>query len=101
MLFSRLVRKLFYPVDYPHQDPVIAIAKDKTDNFLYPIMHDWCQVPPPPVQGLVKPYHVTPRLVVQPSVESSLSRVVLAVIGKLHLAQSKYLTVSSQYLIML
>ncbi|KAL4231691.1 hypothetical protein ACF0H5_009269 [Mactra antiquata] len=87
----KLVKKLFFPVDYPQQDPIIAVAMDKVDHFLNPIIYDWCQVPPPPVQGLVSPYHVTPGLVIQSSVESVLSRLVIYVMEKLNLAQSKYL----------
>ncbi|XP_060568114.1 huntingtin-like isoform X3 [Ruditapes philippinarum] len=87
----RLVKQLFYPVDYPHQDPIIAVTRNNIDNFLVPTLHDWCQQPPPPVQGLVKPYHVTPRLVVQSNVESVLSRLVLSLMEKLNMAKSKYL----------
>lgn len=88
------MKKLFYPVDFPQQDPIIAVAMDKVDCFLNPIQHDWCQKPPPSVQGLVSPYHVAPRLVVQSSVESVLSRLVILLMEKLNLAQSKYLIVS-------
>ncbi|XP_053407184.1 huntingtin-like isoform X2 [Mercenaria mercenaria] len=87
----RLVKQLFYPVDFPHQDPVIAVARNNIDNFLFPTMHDWCQQPPPPVQGLVRPYHVAPRLVVQSTMESVLSRLVLSLMEKLNMAKSKYL----------
>lgn len=93
IIYYRLVKQLFFPLDYPHQDPIIAVAKDNVDNFLFPIMHDWCQQPPPPVQGLVKPYHVTPRLVIQSNVESILSRLVLYLMEKLNIAKSKYLIV--------
>lgn len=87
---------MFFPVDYPHQDPIIALAKDYTNNFLYPIMHDYCQKPPPPVQGLTNPYNVPPRLTVLPQVESTLSRIVIALIRNLNLAQSKYEIVSTK-----
>ncbi|WAR21216.1 HD-like protein [Mya arenaria] len=86
----KLVEQLFFPVDYPHQDPVIAVARDNVNHFLSPIMHDWCLQPPPCVQGLVSQYHVTPGLVVQSSVESALSRIVTALLRKLNMAQTKH-----------
>ena len=92
--FPRLVGRLFFALDYPHQDPIIAVAKDFTNNFLYPIMHDYSQKPAPPVQGLVNPYHVTPRMTILSPIESALSRIVIALMRKLNLAQSKYDIVS-------
>ena len=94
------MKQLFFPVDYPHQDPIIAVARNNIDNFLVPSLYDWCQQPPPPVQGLVKPYHVTPRLVVQSDVESVLSRLVLSLMEKLNLAKSKYLIVRCYFIVL-
>lgn len=84
------MEKLFYPVDFPHQDPVIAVARDNANHFLLPIMHKFSLKPPPTVQGLVSPYHVTPGVAVQSSVESVLSRLVSMLLKKLNFAQSKH-----------
>ncbi|KAL3864910.1 hypothetical protein ACJMK2_006556 [Sinanodonta woodiana] len=88
----RLVPKLYYPADSHLQNPVVAIAKEYTDHFLNPIMHDWALEPPTIVQGLVKPYHVSPDVTSDFSVENSLSRIVIALLYELNLSQSKHLT---------
>ncbi|KAK3589444.1 hypothetical protein CHS0354_020780 [Potamilus streckersoni] len=88
----RLVPKLYYPVDSHFQNPAVAIAKEYTDNFLNPIMHDWAIEPPTIVQGLVKPYHVSPDVISDFTVENSLSRIVIALLYELNLSQSKHLT---------
>lgn len=89
-----MVPNLYYPLDHIQQDAVIALASSYTDHFLSPIMHDWSQQPPPLVQGLVKPYHVTPKVQCQHVIESSLSRIVMSVLLKLQLSRLKHLTVS-------
>lgn len=91
----RLVPRLFYEVDNPQHDPVIALAKEKTDVFLQPILHEMSQEPPPLVLGLVKPYHFSPNYPVLPTVESSLSRIVVALLKQLNGSRSKHLTVST------
>ena len=91
---SRMVRNLYYPLDHLQQDAVTALASSHTDHFLSPIMHEWSQPPPPLVQGLVKPYHVTERGPCQHEIESALSRIVMTVLMKLQISKLRHLTVS-------
>ncbi len=95
LVIFRLVPKLFFAVDNPQQDPVVAIAKDLTDVLLQPLMAEWAEEPPPMVQGLVKPYLFSPSFHMKPPIESSLSRIVQFLIQQLHTAQTKHRTVSS------
>ena len=92
--FFRMVPNLYYPLDHLQQDSIVALASSYTDHFLSPIMHDWSQQPPPLVQGLVKPYHVTPKGPSQHMTESALSRIVMSVLLKLQLSRLRHLTVS-------
>ena len=46
----RLVPKLYFSVDNPHQDAVISVAKVESDTLLFPILHDLSAEPPPLVQ---------------------------------------------------
>lgn len=89
-----MIQHFFYPSDHPQQDPVISIAKDHIENLLSSVMHEWTHELPPLVQGLVSPYHVGSRTLVIGSVESSLSRVVMALLEQLNTSNSKHLTVS-------
>lgn len=89
-----MIPNLFFPVDCPMQDPVITMAKDYTDHYFTPVVHDWAQESPPTVLGLVKPFNFNPNIPVQASTESSLSRVITAVLSLLRKSQCRYLSVS-------
>ncbi|XP_029645621.1 huntingtin isoform X2 [Octopus sinensis] len=88
----KMIPNLFFAVDCPMQDPVITVAKDYTDSYFTPIVHDWAQESPPTVLGLVKPFNFNANIPVHPSVESSLSRVITAIKSLLRKCQCKYLS---------
>lgn len=88
----KMIPNLFFPVDCPMQDPVITMAKDYTDHYFTPVVHDWAQESPPTVLGLVKPFNFNPNVPVQASTESSLSRVITAVLSLLRKSQCRYLS---------
>ncbi|KAK7109044.1 hypothetical protein V1264_013160 [Littorina saxatilis] len=88
----RLIPNLFFSVDNPQHDAVIAAAKDESDILLYPIMHEFSMEAPPLVQGLVPPYHFNVLQEVVPAVESSLSRIVQMLMHQLLVSQSRSLT---------
>ncbi|XP_041368406.1 huntingtin-like isoform X2 [Gigantopelta aegis] len=88
----RLIPHLFFSVDYPHHDPVMAYAEDTTNRFLHPVLHEWAEDPPPLVQGLVKPYILSPIVTMHPHIESSLSRIVHKLMHQLYISKSKHFT---------
>lgn len=89
----RIIPKLFHCADHPHQDPVTALAKEKTDAYLDPIMRERCFPCHPIVHGLVKPYDVTKVQAPSPTVELALSRVVELIVRNLVASTSKFLTI--------
>ncbi|XP_013398873.1 huntingtin [Lingula anatina] len=88
----KLVPNLFFPVDHPQQDPVIAKSKEFTDAFLDPVLHEWSQDPQPLLHGLVEPYHFNPYRGYSEATEGSLSRVLALLTRVLTKSSSKYLT---------
>ncbi|KAL5022595.1 hypothetical protein ScPMuIL_001750 [Solemya velum] len=92
LCFVNLVPNFFYPIDHPQQDSVIALAKEKTDTFFSPIIHEWGQDPPPLVQGLVQPYHLPLGPITDANLESNVSRIVKMLLFQLYMSQSKYST---------
>ncbi|XP_050396465.2 huntingtin [Patella vulgata] len=88
----KLIPNLFFSVDNAQHDPVTACAQDMTDCAFSCLSHQLVEDLPPIVQGLVKPYHFSPITIVKQTVESSLSRLIQALLHQIHISQSKYLT---------
>ena len=90
-----LVPRLFYELDNPQHDPIIAKAKTYATDFFDPIMNEWSQPPQSLIHGLVKPYNFNITTQVPTTTESSLQRVVAMVTAELNRSTSKHLTVGS------
>ncbi|CAH1783183.1 unnamed protein product [Owenia fusiformis] len=91
-ILVRIIPKLFYPTDSVQHNPIIASAREFTDAYLNPIMHEWSEPPQPLVHGLVKPFHFNPSIPSSLSIEGSLSRVVSSLVEVMSNSLSKYLT---------
>ncbi|ESO95031.1 hypothetical protein LOTGIDRAFT_160793 [Lottia gigantea] len=87
----RLIPNLFYPVDHPQHDPVTACAQDLTNRVFTSLSHQLIEDLPPLVQGLVKPYHYSPNIKVNSTVESCLSRIIQQLLHQIHISQSRHL----------
>ena len=94
--YCRLVPNLFYAVDHPQHDPVIAKAKDLTDEYLDPILHDWTPSSQPLLHGVSVPYLLNANTSLSQTTDSSLSRVLGIVVHQLQASTSKHLTVSTR-----
>ncbi|XP_064630020.1 huntingtin-like [Lineus longissimus] len=92
LALKKFIPNLFYAVHNPQHDPIIAIAKAHTDQFLEPILMEWSQAPQPLVHGLVQPYHFNPYDGYNATTEYSLSKVVGMLIARLMQSAAKYET---------
>ncbi|XP_078588724.1 huntingtin-like isoform X3 [Branchiostoma floridae x Branchiostoma japonicum] len=87
---SRLVPRLFYPVDHPQHDPVVASAKEYSSAHLEQEGQQQSEEPYRPPPCTMWGYETSG--LVSASLESSLSRVVSAIMRRLNSSTSKSLT---------
>uniref|UniRef100_T1IW53 Huntingtin n=1 Tax=Strigamia maritima TaxID=126957 RepID=T1IW53_STRMM len=87
----KMIPNIFYPADHPQHDPVIALAKEKTDAFLEPIVYDDSNHLRPVVNSLVRPFDtIRVKFVANTSTEMALSRVVDSLVKRLKSSTSKF-----------
>ncbi|XP_066278562.1 huntingtin-like isoform X2 [Branchiostoma lanceolatum] len=86
----RLVPRLFYPVDHPQHDPVVASAKGYSSAHLDQEAQQQAEEPYRPPPCTMWGYETSG--LVSASLESSLSRVVSAIMRRLNSSTSKSLT---------
>eukprot|EP00058_Branchiostoma_floridae_P006836 XP_002592324.1 hypothetical protein BRAFLDRAFT_101261 [Branchiostoma floridae] len=87
---GRLVPRLFYPVDHPQHDPVVASAKEYSSAHLEQEGQQQSEEPYRPPPCTMWGYETSG--LVSASLESSLSRVVSAIMRRLNSSTSKSLT---------
>lgn len=94
-LFYRLVPKLFFSIDHPNKDPVIAIAKKAIDVYLDVSHKSSVQSTLPLVHALVKPFDVHGSPSFNYVIDASLSKIINLLVNTLRMCTDKYLIVST------
>ncbi|XP_038046111.1 huntingtin-like [Patiria miniata] len=88
----KLIPRLFYPVDYPHQDPLSALAKDQVAQHLDPVIGDamhYSQAQTTAMSEIVI-FNSGPEGG-RATVDSALSRVVDLIVKTMNACSSKYI----------
>ncbi|GFT39474.1 huntingtin [Nephila pilipes] len=89
--FSRLVSKLFYPIDHLNKDPVIAIAKEAVNTYLDVSHKGSMHTSLPLVHALVKPFAVYDSISYNPVIDAALSKIINLLVDTLRMCSNKYL----------
>ena len=76
-----------------HDDAILSMVKSECDALLHPLHQKFFMGLPPVVHGLVSPYHFNELQDIDPTIESSLSRVVQMMVQQLLTSRSRFLIV--------
>ncbi|XP_022080674.1 huntingtin-like isoform X2 [Acanthaster planci] len=88
----KMVPKLFYPVDYPHQDPLSALAKDQISKYVDPVIGDAVQYSQAQTTAMseIVIFKSGPEGG-RATIDSALSRVVDVIVKAMNACSSKYI----------